>query len=311
MNNPFPFSDTNKRYYTYSYYLKHKYGQKAAKVPLDAGFTCPNRDGSKGWGGCAFCSARGSGDTVIEAENIRDQFEAGLKRSRQKWPDCKGIAYFQAYSNTYGPLDELKDKIGPAADWDDVLELSVATRPDCLDDEKIQWLKSLNDKKETWVELGLQSANDGTMAALNRGHGTQVLIDAIQQLKDAGLKICLHINNGLPNESYEDMMATACLVARLHPDAVKIHMLHVIKNTKLGDEYEKEPFELLSLAEYVSVVCDQLEVLPADIIIERITGDGIQSDLIAPMWTRKKTVTANEIDKELLRRNSWQGKYSN
>lgn len=305
---PFRFSDTNKRYHTYSYYLKHKYGAKVAKIPLDAGFTCPNRDGKIAYGGCAFCSGKGSGDTVIGGKDIRSQFEAGLARARHKWPGCEAIAYFQAYSNTYGSLDRLKEVIGPVFAWDDIVEVDIATRPDCLDEEKIAWLARMNEKKEVWVELGLQSASDRTMAALNRGHTTACLVDCVNKLKGAGLKVCLHIINGLPQDSYQDMMATADLVARLRPDSLKIHMLHVIEGSRLGAQYKALPFPLLSMEEYVRVVCDQLERLPEEVVIERITGDAVREDLIAPLWTLKKTVTANEIDKELVRRNSWQGK---
>lgn len=305
---PFKFSDTNKRYYTYSYYLKHKYGHKTAKIPLDAGFTCPNRDGTLSYGGCAFCSARGSGDTVIGGEDIRGQFEAGLIRARRKWPGCKGIAYFQAYSNTYGSLSRMEEVLGPAFSWEDAAEVAVATRPDCLDDEKIDWLVRMNKRKEVWVELGLQSANDVVMGRMRRGHDTACVKEQVRNLQTAGLKVCLHIINGLPGDTYEDMMRTADLVACLHPDSLKIHMLHVIEGSALAAAYKASPFPLLSMKEYVGIVCDQLERLPEDIIIERVTGDGMSSDLIAPDWTQKKTVTANEIDKELARRNSWQGK---
>lgn len=305
---PFKFSDTNKRYYTYSYYLKQKYGRKTAKIPLDAGFSCPNRDGTAGYGGCAFCSARGSGDTVIGGSEIWAQYEAGLARARQKWPDCLGIAYFQAYSNTYGSLEHMMDVLGPAFHWSDAAEVAVATRPDCLEDEKIAWLVKMNEKKEVWVELGLQSASDAVMKRMNRGHDTACLVNCVRRLKQAGLRVCLHIINGLPGDSYTDMMATADLVGRLHPDSLKIHMLHVIEGSALAKVYEASPFPLLSMQEYVKIVCDQLERLPEDIIIERVTGDGMASDLIAPLWTVKKTVTANEIDKELVRRDSWQGK---
>ena len=307
---PFCYSDTNKRYYTYSYYLKQQYGRKLAKIPLDAGFTCPNRDGTKGYGGCRFCSSQGSGDTIMHSgKDLQMQYEAGLERARRKWPDAAGIAYFQSFSNTYAPLPELRRILEPVFRWGDVAEVSIATRPDCLDAEKIEWLSKMGQIKPVWIEMGLQSAKDATMAAMNRGHGTEELAACMQQLKGTGIRTCLHIINGLPGENHEDMMDTARLVARLKPDAVKIHMLHVISDSSLGQEYLQAPFPLLSMEDYVQIVCDQLEILPPKIVVERITGDGVAENLLAPEWTVKKRVTMNAVDRELARRDSWQGKY--
>ena len=306
---PFPCSDTNKRYHTYSYYLKQRYGQKLAKIPLDAGFTCPNRDGTKGYGGCRFCSSHGSGDTILcSGEDLRLQYEAGLERARRKWPDAAGIAYFQSFSNTYAPLPDLRRILEPVFCWEDVTEVSIATRPDCLDAGKISWLSKMGYIKPVWIEMGLQSAKDATMTAMNRGHGTEELAACMQLLKGTGIRTCLHIINGLPGESHEDMMETARLVARLKPDAVKIHMLHVISDSALGQDYRQSPFPLLSMEEYVQVVCDQLEILPPEMVVERITGDGVADNLLAPEWTVKKRVTMNAVDRELARRDSWQGK---
>ncbi len=306
---PFPFSDTNKRYHTYSYALKQQYGKKLAKIPLDAGFTCPNRDGTKGWGGCRFCSSQGSGDTILHSgEDLRLQFEAGLERARKKWPDASAIAYFQSYSNTYAPLPDLRRILEPVFSWEDVAEVSIATRPDCLDAEKILWLSEMNRVKPVWIEMGLQSGRDATMATMNRGHNTSILVACMKQLQGTGIRTCLHIINGLPGESHEDMMETARLVARLKPDAVKIHMLHVISDSALGQDYRQSPFPLLSMEEYVQVVCDQLEILPPEMVVERITGDGVADKLLAPEWTVKKRVTMNAVDRELARRDSWQGK---
>ncbi|WP_294731932.1 TIGR01212 family radical SAM protein [uncultured Faecalibaculum sp.] len=306
---PFPYSDTNKRYHTYSYHLKKAYGHKLAKIPLDAGFTCPNRDGTRGYGGCAFCSSRGSGDTILHSgEDLRMQFEAGLERARQKWPDADGIAYFQSYSNTYAPLPVLQQVLGPVFAWEDAAEVSIATRPDCLDGDKIRWLAEMNRIKPVWVELGLQSAKDSTMVRMNRGHGTACLAACMKQLAGSGIRTCLHIINGLPGESREDMLDTARFVAGMHPDAVKIHMLHVISDSALGQSYLKAPFPLLSMEDYVQIVCNQLELLPGEMVVERITGDGVAENLLAPLWTAKKRVTMNAVDRELARRGSWQGK---
>lgn len=306
---PFPYSDTNKRYHTYSFALKQQYGRKMAKVPLDAGFTCPNRDGTKGYGGCRFCSSQGSGDTILHSgQNLRLQYEAGLDRARQKWPDAGGIAYFQSYSNTYAPLAVLQAVLGSVSDWDDVAEVSIATRPDCLDEEKIRWLTEMNRIRPVWIELGLQSAKDATMEAMNRGHGTDELTACMKQLEGTGIRTCLHIINGLPGETRDDMMDTARMVAHLKPDAVKIHMLHVISDSPLGQDYLQSPFPLLSMEDYVDIVCDQLEILPPEVIVERVTGDGVTDNLLAPAWTAKKRVTMNAVDRELVRRDSWQGK---
>lgn len=306
-DNPFPRSEDHKRYYTYNYYLKQTYGYKLAKIPLNAGFTCPNRDGTKSTGGCLFCSARGSGDSIEAfASTLADQYDAGLARAQKKWPEVPGIAYFQSYSNTYAPLPVLQKIFTPFLKREDVAAVAIATRPDCLEPETIAWLAGQD--KEVWIELGLQSIHEKTMNALNRQHSTQEVADKVALLKEAGIPVCLHIINGLPGESKEDMLATARWVADIHPDALKIHMLHVVADAPLAKVYEKNPFPLLSQEEYVDIVCDQLALLPDDIIIERVTGDGLKDDLIAPLWTLRKTAVINDIDKALVARNSWQGK---
>lgn len=306
-SNPFPYSSDNKRYHTFSYYLKNHYGTKTAKIPLNASFTCPNRDGTKGIGGCVFCSAMGSGDTILGfQDDLASQYELNLTRARQKWPVCKGMAYFQSYTNTYAPLKQLKEIYTPFYENPDVEAVCIATRADCLDWDMLEWFASWN--KDTWIEIGLQSSNEATAAAMNRGHTTQDVTDAVEMIKKAGLHSCVHLINGLPGETREDMLESARYAARIHPDAVKIHMLHVIENSKLAVQYKLHPFDLLSKEEYVSIVCDQLELLPADIVIERLTGDAVKEDLIAPQWTLKKTSVVNDIDTELFRRNSWQGK---
>ena len=307
LNNPFSYSSDNKRYHTFSYYLKNHYGKKTAKIPLNAGFTCPNRDGTKSTGGCAFCSSMGSGDTILHfREDLASQYEANLNRARQKWPDCLGMAYFQSYTNTYAPLEVLKQIYEPFYQRDDIAAVCIATRADCLDEEKIAWFAS--QPKETWMEIGLQTANENVAAAMNRAHTTKEVENALALCAKYGIKTCLHLINGLPGDSKEDMLETARFAAAVKPDAIKIHMLHLLTNTALAKRYELNPFPLLSLEEYVSIVCDQLELLPAEMVIERVTGDGIAQDLIGPEWTKYKTVVANEIDKELLKRNSWQSK---
>lgn len=307
--NPFPYSDDNKRYHTWNYYLKHRFHSKVFKVALNANFSCPNRDGTCGVGGCSFCGALGSGEY---AGNIHDdlavQFTKGQEMMLKKWPNGKSIAYFQAYSNTYAPCDVLKATFDPFAARKDICAISIATRADCLDEEKITYLQSLTKEKEIWIELGLQSIHDSTAKRINRGHTYQQFLDAIALLKDTDLKTCVHLINSLPNESEKMMLETASAVGLLPIHAVKIHMLHIMENTKLAEEYLTSPFPVLTREEYVDIVIKQLERIPAHIVIQRLTGDGVKEALITPDWTLKKVVVLNEIDKEMKRRNTWQGK---
>lgn len=309
--NPYTHSHDNKRYYTINHYFKTKYHHKVAKVPLHAGFTCPNRDGTKGIGGCTFCSGKGSGDSILDFGNsLSCQYETGLDRMRNKWPDCLGFAYFQSYSNTYADLDTLKKIYEPFYQREDVLGICIATRPDCLTLEIIDYFAKKAQEKETWIELGLQSAHDQTIEKLNRLHTTQEVWDALDQLKDTPILTCVHIINGLPGETKQDMIDTVKKLSQ-HPfDAIKIHMLHIIEDTTMAKQYKKQPFYLLSLEDYVDVVVKQLEILPYDCIVERLTGDGLAKDLIAPLWTIKKTIVTNEIDKKMAALDTWQGKKS-
>ncbi len=309
LDNPFPFSNTNKRYYTLSYYYKEKYGQKVCKVPLDAGFTCPNRDGKTGFGGCTFCSSQGSGDSILaRRSSLAIQFEEGLERMRRKWPNALGVAYFQAYSNTYADLETLKAVYDPFFEREDVLEISIATRADCLNDEIVEYLSEMAKRKPVWIELGLQSIFDETMKPLNRGHSSALVFEWIEKLKKTPIRSCVHLINGLPNETLEMMKESAKKVGEVHPDAIKIHMLHVVKNSIMGKQYLVSPFPLLERDEYVDLVVSQLETLPLDMIVERLTGDAIQKELIEPEWTLKKTIVLNQIDQRMVERNTWQGK---
>lgn len=307
MKNPFIYSNDNKRYHTFNYYLKNKYQAKVFKVPLDAGFTCPNRDGKVGYGGCSFCSALGSGDSVIHNDDLMKQFDDGMNMMRNKWPQGKGMAYFQAYTNTYASIDRLKTIYEPFIHRDDVVAICIATRADCLDDENISYLNSLTQYKDVWVEVGLQTIHDETSKQLNRGHDYACFLEAITKLSKTNCKVCVHIINGLPNETKEMMLDTVKVIAKLPIHAVKIHMLHLLKNTKLAKEYEENPFHILTLEEYVEIVCEQLTYLPKEIILERLTGDGIASDLITPLWTIKKVCVLNEIDKYMATHNLYQG----
>ncbi len=305
-NNPFSYSDDNKRYHTWNYYLKNKFLKKVFKVPLNAGFTCPNRDGSKSSHGCTFCSSVGSGEFAgKDGEDLLLQYQNGKKMMQKKWPDAYTIPYFQSYTNTYGTLEKIKSCLDPFLVMDEVVAIAIATRADCLSDECIAYLSDCSNKKEIWLELGLQSVHDVTANAINRAHSYRDFTDTIERLKATPLKICVHIMNGLPNETPAMMLETVIEVAKLPIHAVKIHMLHVLKDTAIAKQY---PFDLLSQEEYVNLVVKQLEHLPKEVLIQRLTGDGVKEQLIAPLWTTKKTITINEIDKLMAKLNTYQGK---
>lgn len=308
--NPFPYSDDNKRYHTWNYYLKHRYHEKVFKVALNANFSCPNRDGTCGVSGCTFCGSLGSGEY---AGNIHDdlaaQFEERKAMMKRKWPNGDAIAYFQAYTNTYADVDTLKKTFDPFVAREDVVALSIATRADCLEDDKIAYLESLTKQKDIWIELGLQSMHNETAKRVHRGHDYQTFLDCIDRLKDTHLKICVHIINSLPYESKDMMLETAKAISHLPVHAIKIHMLHIMEDTQMAKEYQQHPFPVLSKEEYIDIVVSQLELLPPEMIIQRLTGDGVKEKLITPQWTMKKVVVLNDIDKEMLRRDSWQGKY--
>ncbi|MBQ9117430.1 MAG: TIGR01212 family radical SAM protein [Clostridia bacterium] len=303
--NPFPYSDSNKRYYTMDYFLRQRFGGKVCKIPLDGGFTCPNRDGTKGVGGCSFCSARGSGDFAAHG-SITEQIRAGAEMMRRKWSDAGIIPYFQAFTGTYAPLSVLKERFEEALAYPDISGLCIATRGDCVTDECAEYLREISKRTFLMVELGLQTACDSVAARLNRGHTFEDFRIGYEKLD--GIFTCVHIINGLPGEAREDMLYTAKKVAELSPSAVKIHLLHVLRGTALEKEYAEGGFSAMTLEDYVATVCDQLELLPSETVIERLTGDGAEDALIAPLWSKKKLVVQNEIDKELVRRNSYQGK---
>lgn len=310
MNNPFPYSFDNKRYHTFNYYLKNTYHQKTAKVMLDGGFSCPNRDGTKGYGGCTFCSLKGSGDAnLYTGRKIVEQFAENKMIMQRKWPDCLLIPYFQSFSNTYGPLSKIKEITEPFLSMANVPAITYATRCDCLSEDVIVYLDSLTDKKDIWLELGLQTSNDHTAQIINRGHSFNEFLETMNRLKSTKIKTCIHIINGLKGEDKSDMVKTISDISHLSFNAIKIHMLHIVKNTKIADEYLENPWPLLSMDEYIDIVISQLEMLPPEIIIERLTGDPVQSDLIAPAWTTKKIDVLNGIDKKMAKMNTYQGKY--
>ena len=308
--NRFKYTSTNKRYHTWDYYLKSVFGEKVAKVSLDGGFTCPNIDGTISRGGCIFCSKRGSGDFALEitSENLKEQFEAAKNSIRKKWPGInKYIAYFQAYSNTYADIKILREKYETVVSLKNVVGLSIATRADILDKEILEYLGELNKKTFLWVELGLQSSNDKTAQLINRGHDFRTFMKAAEQLRERNIRVCVHIINGLPGETYDDMIKTVKDISVLDINAVKIHMLYILKDTPLFKLYEKEKFSVMKREDYIQTVADQIELLPEEVIVERVTGDGKADDLKAPLWSLNKISILNDIDKELVRRNTWQG----
>ena len=308
MENLFKYSFNEKRYHTFNYYLKNKYGCKVSKIIIDAGFTCPNRDGSKALGGCTFCSEKGSGDSIIcSKESIVDQYNANKLIMDNKWPNSLYIPYFQAYSNTYGPLEKIKGMIEPFLSMDEVCEIALATRCDCLSEETIKYLDSNTNIKPIWLEIGLQTSNDECGNKLNRQYTFRDFVDAINRLAKTNIKVCVHVMNGLPYETKEDMLQTIKDINHLKFDAIKIHMLHVIRNTALGNDYQTNPFEIISRDEYIELVVKQLELLKPEVVIERLTGDPIKEDLLAPDWVLNKTTILNDIDKLMRKLDTYQG----
>ena len=306
--NPFKYSNDNKRYHTFNYYLKNKYHSKVAKVSLNAGFTCPNRDGTKGTGGCIFCSNSGSGDF---AGNVQDslakQFSEVSSLMSKKWPNCKYMPYFQANTNTYGPLEKIKACLEPFINKKDVVAIAIATRPDCLEDEVLEYLADVNSRCDLWVELGLQTIHDQTGELINRGHTYLDFLDGLNKLRALNINVCVHIINGLPGESYEMMLETAKAVGKLDIQALKIHMLYVIENTRLHQLYLEHPFKMLERDEYLDLVVEQLAYIPETVVIERLTGDGNIDDLVAPLWSIRKVTVLNDIDKLMKAKNYYQG----
>jgi radical SAM protein (TIGR01212 family) len=306
MKNPFPHSDNNRRFYTYDYYLRKRFGKKCFKVPLDGGFSCPNIDGKRAHGGCTYCNLSSREREILP---IPVQFERAVSTLSQKWPDSLHIAYFQDFSNTYAPVDRLRELYYEALSMPDVVGLSIATRADCLEDDVCELLYEIGKKTYLTVELGLQSSSDVSAERINRGHSWAEFLQGYEKLH--GLNVCVHIINGLPGENKDDMLKTACDVARLCPHEIKIHLLHVLKNTVMAEEYERGEFETLTLDDYADIVVSQLELLPPDTVIGRVTGDGLSDELIAPLWSTRKFNVMNTIDKLMVERDTYQGKLYN
>ena len=299
----------NKRYYTLDSFYKEKFGCKIAKVSLNANFTCPNRDGTKGVGGCIYCSNEKSGEYAgLKEKDIVEQFYDIKKVMLNKWKDAKFIGYFQAGTNTYASVNELKKVFEPILELENVVGLNIATRPDSISDECLDYLSDLNSRTYLTVELGLQTIHEKTGELINRCHTLDEFYKMVLKLRERNINVVVHIINGLPYETKEMMLDTVRYLNNLDIQGIKIHMLHVLKNTKLANMYEKEKFHILSKDEYIDIVVSQLEILRKDIVIHRITGDPKVDDLIEPNWLVKKFVVLNDIDKELKRRDTYQGK---
>ncbi len=302
--------NNGKRYLTQNEYLRSRFGKKVVKLSINAGLTCPNRDGSKGTGGCTYCSPFLSGDFSSSSDIcITKQLDIQKELLSAKWHDCLFIPYFQAGSNTYASTDKLKGLYEEALSFENTVGLSIATRADCITASTLDYLEELSQKTYLTIELGLQSIHDITAQKINRCHTFSEFSDTYKLLRSRNINVCVHIINGLPGETYEMMLKTAQTVSELKPHSVKIHMLHIIKNTQMEKEFIHTPFRLPDLDEYISIVCDQIELMHKDTIIERITGDGDRSTLVAPLWTANKKAVINGVDKELRRRNTYQGIY--
>lgn len=310
--NSFLYTLDNKRYHTLNYFYHHTFDSKVFKISLNGGFSCPNLDGTKGYGGCIYCSKSGSGDFAgNRQDSIQKQWQRGLEMMHKKWPEGKLIAYFQARTNTYAKVEELKEKFEPVLKYPNVIGLAIATRPDAITDECLDYLEDLSKRTYLMVELGLQTIHETTSKLINRCHTTKEFDEMVKKLRARNINVIVHIINGLPYETKEMMLETIKHINQLDIQGVKIHMLHIVKDTPLATMYQKNPFHVLSQEEYVDIIIDQLELLRPEIVIHRITGDPVKEDLIAPTWLLKKFCVLNEIDKEMVKRDTYQGKKVN
>lgn len=309
----FKYAFDNKRYHTWNYYLRSNFGEKVFKVSINAGFSCPNIDGTVAYGGCTYCSKQGSGDFAGNPnDNLIKQFEDIKEMMHKKWHNTKYIGYFQAFTNTHAPVSVLKEKYETILNLDDVIGLSISTRPDCLPDDVLEYLSELNKKTNLWVELGLQTIHDETSKIINRGHDYNTFLEGVEKLKKHNIKTVVHIINGLPGEDYNMMMETAKAVANLGVHGIKIHLLHVLKETPMENMLKKGMFNLMEKDDYINLVCDQLEIIPPEMVVHRLTGDGKRDEIVGPMWSLKKWEVLNAIDDTMRERDSYQGiKYCN
>lgn len=308
MENKFKYSNSNKRYHTLDYFYKNKFNSKVFKVSLNADFSCPNIDGTVGYGGCIYCSSSGSGDYAGNPnDNLVKQFNTVKEIIHKKWPEAKYIGYFQAHTNTYAPVNVLKEKYETILKLPNVVGLNIATRADAISDECLDYLTELNKKTYLTIELGLQTIHESTTKLINRCHTLECFEKMVKKLRDRNINVVVHIINGLPCETKEMMIETAKYLNKLDIQGIKIHMLHILKGTKLAKIYNEKPFHVLTKEEYIDIVCDQLEYINENIVINRITGDPSIDDLIEPNWLVKKFCVLNDIDKEMVKRDSYQG----
>ncbi len=300
------FNGTDKRYNQFSAYLKNKYGAKVYKITIDAGFSCPNRDGHISTGGCIFCDEGGSFSQAHSNRlSVEEQVIVGAQTLATRFKAQKFMSYFQAYSNTYKPVNELEKIYSSSLKYKDVIGLSIGTRPDCIDEDKLKLISSYKDDYYTWIEYGLQTIHDKTLKKINRGHDFDTFLRAYEKTKEYGINVCVHVIFGMW-ETHDEMMQTAQKLAELGVDGVKIHMLVALEGTKLANMYKNNEINFMSEEDYINTVCDFLEYLPQSTTIHRLAGNGLKKELIAPRWIGKKLDCLNKIDREFLRRNSWQ-----
>lgn len=299
-----------KRYNDLNNYLKNIFGCRVQKISIDAGFSCPNRDGTIAAKGCIYCNDRGSGTgSHLKGLSVTKQLVLGKNALSKRYKAKKFIAYFQAFSNTYAPVDQLKSLYDEALAVDDIVGLSIGTRPDCVNESVLDLIQTYAEKYLVWIEYGLQSAHDSTLELINRGHDFNCFKKAVAATLNKEIKICAHVILGLPQEEKKDILQTAKIVADMGIDAIKIHLLYIIKGTKLDDLYTSGQYSCLEQQEYVDLVCDFLERIPENMVIQRLTGDPHPEELIAPMWSLDKSKTLNRIKETLEKRDSWQGKF--
>lgn len=300
----------DKRYHSLNYFLREKFGEKIFKISLDGGFSCPNRDGTVSHGGCIFCSERGSGDFAGSRDfSIDRQFNDIKLMMNKKWKQGKYIAYFQAYTNTYAPIDVLREKYQEAMSQEGVVALAIATRPDCLGEEVLDLLEEISKKLYLWVELGLQTSKDSTARLINRGYKREVFEEAVKNLRGRGIDVVVHTIFGLPEESLEDMLDTVKYISKLPIQGVKFHLLHLIEGTPIVKLYEQGRLKFMSQEEYIELICKSITLLPEDIVVHRLTGDAPRELLIGPMWSLKKWEILNAIDNTLKDNNWYQSLY--
>ena len=302
--------DAKHPVYTANDYYREIFGEKLLKISIDGGFTCPNRDGTLSDKGCIFCSAGGSGDFAAKPDkDIKAQTAEAKARIAEKWKNGKYMVYFQAFTNTYAPVDVLRQKYTAALEAAGAAALSAATRPDCINEEITELFKELSQKYYVTVELGLQTSNEKTAGSINRRYKNEVYVNAVKMLNNAGIDVITHIILGLPGETREDMLKSVDFAVNSGTKGIKLQMLHILKGTELAEIYAKQPFKTFEKDEYISLVADIIERLPQDIVVHRITGDAPKNLMIEPWWSLNKRSVLNGAAKEFIKRNSWQGKY--